>query len=122
MANSDVRLALFSGTNFTGRRILFRRGGVAIRDARALRFNGELSSFRLQNIVDSQEVTLVLWSRTNFRGVRRVFRGSISVANLGNYDNRMSSLVLVGRRLTNAQINNIQNTNIPPRDILVVRQ
>lgn len=30
MVNRDVRLVLFSGINFTGSRIVFRRGGVAV--------------------------------------------------------------------------------------------
>lgn len=124
MANSDVRLTLWSGINFTGRRIRFRRGGVAVRDLGAFRFNNVLSSFRLRNVVQSSEVTLVLFSRTNFQGSFRVFRGSQNVANLGNFNfnNVTSSLILVGRNLTNAQINQIQSTGRPPQDILIVRQ
>ncbi|MDG0872173.1 hypothetical protein L5D93_06520 [Paenibacillus thiaminolyticus] len=75
MANRDVRLAIFSGINFTGRRIVFRRGGVAVRDLGAFRFNNVLSSFRLRNVVNAREVTLVLFSRINFQGSFRVFRG-----------------------------------------------
>ncbi|WP_332107903.1 hypothetical protein [Paenibacillus sp. URB8-2] len=124
MANSDVRLALWSGTNFTGRRILFRRGGVAVRDLGAFRFDNVLSSFRLRNVVERSQVTLVLFSRINFQGSFRVFRGSQSVANLGNlnFNNVTSSLVLVGRNLTNSEIGLIQSTGIPPRDILIIRQ
>jgi hypothetical protein len=122
LANRDVRLALFEDTNFSGRRILLTRGGIVIRDARAFDFNGALSSFRLRNVVDSNEITLVLFSRTNFRGARRVFRGNTTVSDLGDYDNRMSSLILVGRRLTDAQINTIRDTGRPPRDVLQVRQ
>ncbi|GIP53619.1 MULTISPECIES: hypothetical protein [Paenibacillus] len=124
MANSDVRLALWSGTNFTGRRILFRRGGVAVRDLGAFRFNNALSSFRLRNNVQSSQVTLVLFSGTNFQGSFRVFRGSQNVANLGNFNfnNVTSSFILVGRNLTNSEIAEIQSTGRPPRDILVIRQ
>ncbi|WP_217594523.1 hypothetical protein [Cohnella sp. GbtcB17] len=124
MANRNVRLALWSGTNFTGRRIVFRRGGVAVRDLGAFRFNNILSSFRLSNVAQSAQVTLVLFSQTNFRGSFRVFRGSQSVANLGsfNFNNVTSSLVLVGRRLTNEEIARIQSTGTPPRDVLVIRQ
>lgn len=122
MANSDVRLALWSGTNFSGRRILFRRGGVAVRDLGAFRFNNALSSFRLRNIVQSSQVTLVLFSGTNFQGSFRVFRGSQNVANLGNFNNVTSSFILVGRNLTNSEIAQIQNTARPPRDILIIRQ
>ncbi|WP_082061568.1 hypothetical protein [Paenibacillus sp. E194] len=124
MANRDVRLALWSGTNFTGRRILFRRGGVAVRDLGAFRFDNVLSSFRLRNVVQRNEVTLVLFSRINFQGSFRVFRGSQNVANLGNFNfnNVTSSFVLVGRNLTNTEISRIQSTGVPPRDILIIRQ
>lgn len=124
MANRDVRLALWSRINFAGRRILFRRGGVAVRDLGAFRFNNALSSFRLRNVVQSSRVTLVLFSGTNFQGSFRVFRGSQNVANLGNlnFNNAASSLILVGRNLTNMEIARIQNTRTPPRDILVIRQ
>ncbi len=122
MANSDVRLALWSGTNFSGRRILFRRGGVAVRDLGAFRFNNALSSFRLRNVVQSSQVTLVLFSGINFQGSFRVFRGSQNVSNLGNFNNVTSSFILVGRNLTNSEISQIQNTGTPPRDILIIRQ
>lgn len=124
MANRDVRLALWSNTGFSGRRILLRRGGVAIRDLGAFRFNNALSSFRLRNLVQRDRVTLVLFSQRNFQGSFRIFRGSQNVANLGNLDfnNTASSLILVGRNLTNAQINRIRNTGAAPRDILIVRQ
>lgn len=124
MANRDVRLAIFSGINFTGRRIVFRRGGVAVRDLGAFRFNNVLSSFRLRNVVNANEVTLVLFSRINFQGSFRVFRGSQNIANLGrfNFNNVTSSFILVGRRLTDSEINNIQRTGNPPRDILIIRQ
>ncbi|MCU6339617.1 hypothetical protein KW823_24185, partial [Enterobacter quasiroggenkampii] len=112
MANKDLRLALWSGINFTGRRILFRRGGVAVRDLGAFRFDNVLSSFRLRNVVQRNEVTLVLFSRINFQGAFRVFRGSQNVANLGNFNfnNVTSSFILVGRNLTNAEIAQIQST------------
>lgn len=124
LANCDVRLALWSGTNFSARRILFRRGGVAVRDLGAFRFNNILSSFRLRNIVRRSQVTFVLFSGTNFQGSFRVFRGSQNVANLGNFNfnNVTSSLILVGRRLTNSEISQIQMTRNPPRDILTIRQ
>lgn len=124
MANSDVRLSLWSGNNFSGRRILFRRGGVAVRDLGAFRFDNALSSFRLRNVVQSTQVTLVLFSGINFQGSFRVFRGSQNVANLGNFNfnNVTSSLILVGRNLTNTEISQIQSTGRPPRDILIIRQ
>ncbi|MDT3424860.1 hypothetical protein J2Z22_000372 [Paenibacillus forsythiae] len=124
MANRDVRLTLWSGTNFTGRRIHFRRGGVAVRDLGAFRFDNVLSSFRLRNVVQSSQVTLVLFSRINFQGSFRVFRGSQSVANLGNFNfnNVTSSFILVGRNLTDVEIALIRSTGRPPRDILIIRQ
>ncbi|AWV34503.1 hypothetical protein D3C75_368700 [compost metagenome] len=124
MANSDIRLTLWSGTNFTNRRIRFRRGGVAVRDLGAFRFNNVLSSFRLRNVVESSQVTLVLFSRINFQGSFRVFRGSQNVANLNNFNfnNVTSSLILVGRILTSSEISQIQSTGRAPRDVLVIRQ
>ncbi len=124
MANSDVRLALWSGNNFSVRRILLRRGGVAIRDLGAFRFNNALSSFRLRNVVQSSQVTLVLFSRLNFQGSFRVFRGSQNVANLSNFNfnNVTSSLILVGRNLTDTEISQIQSSGRPPQDVLIIRQ
>lgn len=124
MANRDVRLVLWSDANFSGRRIVFRRGGVAIRDLRAFQYNDVLSSFRLTNLVQRSQVTLVLFRDINFQGPFRVFRGSQSVANLTNFNfnDQTSSLILVGRRLTNFQINRIRNTGVAPRDILIIRQ
>ena len=124
MANRDVRLTLWSNTFFSGRRILLRRGGVAVRDLGAFRFDNVLSSFRLRNVVQSSQVTLVLFSRINFQGSFRVFRGSQNVANLGTlgFDNVTSSLILVGRILTDNEITQIQNTGRPPQDILIIRQ
>ncbi|OXM85822.1 hypothetical protein CF651_11330 [Paenibacillus rigui] len=122
MANKDVRLQLFSGNNFTNRRILFRHGGVAIRDLGAFRFDNLLSSLRLRNASTTDSVTLVLFSRIKFQGSIRVFRGSQTVSNLGSFNNLTSSLILVGRNLTNSQIQQIQRTGIPPRDILAIRQ
>jgi hypothetical protein len=124
LANRDVRLVLWSLNNFSGRRILIRRGGVAARDLGAFRFDNQLSSFRLRNVVNASEVTLVLFSRTNFRGTFRVFRGSQSIANLSNnnFNNVTSSFILVGRILTDTQINQIRSTRIPPNDIVIIRQ
>lgn len=122
MANTDVRLQLFSGFNFTNRRIVLRRGGVAVRDMGAFRFNNVLSSFRLRNVSLTDSVTLVLFSRVNFQGAVRVFRGAQSVSNLGLFNNATSSMVLVGRNLTDAEIRAIRLTGNPPRDVLVIRQ
>ena len=121
MANRDVRLALFQDNNFSGRRILFRRGGVAVRDVNALQFNDQLSSFRLRNTLNGRDVTLILFADTNYRGEFRVYRGNTNVASLGNFNDKMSSFIVVGRRLTDAQIIRIRNTRIPPTDLLRIR-
>ncbi len=122
MANRDVRLQLFEDSGFSDRRIVFARGGIAVRDMRAFRFDNELGSFRLRNVADSREVTLILFADTNFRGDFRVFRGNTNVSDLGNFDDRMSSFIVVGRRLSNSEINQIRNTRRPPNDIVQVRQ
>ena len=110
MANGNLRLALWSGVGFTGRRILFQRRGVAIRDLRAFRFNDQLSSFRVANLTTPAQVTLVLFRDINFQGPYRVFRGSRSVADLRTlgFNNQTSSLILVGRRLSDQEIRRIQ--------------
>jgi len=121
MANSDVRLALFSGRDFEGRRILLRRGGVAVRDASAFRFDNQLSSFRLRNTANGSDVTLILFANTNYRGDFRVYRGNTTISDLGNFNNRMSSFIVVGRRLTDAQVQQIRNTRTAPTDVLHIR-
>ncbi|NHN35605.1 hypothetical protein G9U52_38665 [Paenibacillus sp. S3N08] len=121
-SNSDVRLAIFEDNEFRGRRIQFRRGGVAITNMQALRFDQMLSSFRLRNADVSSEVTLVLFSRNNFGGRFRVFRGSQNVASLNDFNNETESLLLVGRNLTLNEINDIHDTGTPPRNVLIIRQ
>lgn len=121
MANSDVRLALFQDNNFSGRRILFRRGGIAVRDAAAFGFNDQLSSFRLRNLANGRDVTLILYSDNNFRGTRRVYRGNTSISSLNGFNDQMSSFIVVGRRLTDAQVNAIRGSSTVPSDILFVR-
>lgn len=119
-------LGLWSGANFTGRRIVFRRGeGVAVRDLRAFAFNNVLSSFYLSNVGDQDEVTLVLFSGINFEGTYRVFRGGQIVRDLAtrSFNNVASSFVLVEERLTNTQISYIQRTGIvPEEDIVYISQ
>ncbi|WP_438349386.1 hypothetical protein ACP8HI_01455 [Paenibacillus sp. FA6] len=120
--NRNLRLSLFSGSNFTGRQILFRHGGVAVRNLGAFQFNNELTSFRLRNSVNPSDVTLVLFSRNNFQGSIRVFRGSQNIANLANFNfnNVTSSFILVSARLSDQNIREIQRTSTPPCDILVI--
>lgn len=123
-SNSNVRLSLFSGANFTGRRILFRHGGVAVRNLGAFRFNNLLTSFRLRNVAIPQNVTLVLFSRNNFQGSFRIFSGSTNVANLSrfNFNNVTSSFILAGTRITESQVREIQRTSVLPCDVLVINQ
>ena len=115
------RLSIWADRNFRDRRIRFRRRGIAIRNMSAFRFNNDLSSFRIRGD-DADNATLVLFSRTAYQGDFRVFRGRRAVANLGNFNNRTSSLIFIGRNLTNQQIREIQNTRRAPRDIVEVRE
>jgi hypothetical protein len=120
----NLRLSLFSGANYTGRVIRFRHAGVAVRNLGAFHFNNELTSFRLRNNVNPLAVTLVLFSRNNFQGSIRVFRGNQNIANLSNlnFNNVTSSFILVGFRMSDHQIREIQRTSIPPCDILVINK
>lgn len=122
-SRNPLRLTLFSGANYTGRQIQFRHGEVAVRNLGAFQFNNELTSFRLRNIVNPHEVTLVLFSRNNFHGNIRVFRGYQNIANLANhnFNNVASSFILVRCRLSDQQIRQIQRTCSPPSDILVIK-
>ncbi|HZG85767.1 hypothetical protein [Paenibacillus sp.] len=122
MANRDVRLSLFEHNDFQGRRIQIRRGGIAIRDARALRFNDMLSSFRLRNVEDDDEVTLILFEHVDYRGETRVYRGNTNVRALNGFNDRMSSLIVVGRELSDREVNRIRNNRRPPRDVVELRQ
>jgi len=114
------RLSIWADRNFGDRRIRFRRRGVAIRNMAVFRFNNDLSSFRIRG-ADADNATLVLFSRTAYQGDFRVFRGRQAVRNLGNFNNRTSSLIFIGRNLTNRQIRRIQDTRRAPRDILEIR-
>ncbi|WP_082062968.1 hypothetical protein [Paenibacillus sp. IHBB 10380] len=124
MANRDLRLSFFSGFNFTGRRINFRRGGVAVRNLGAFRFNNLLSSFRVRSVVNNCSLTLVLFSRNNFQGSFRVFRSNTNVSNLRNlsFNNVTSSFILVSSILTDSQIREIQISGNPPCGVLVINQ
>lgn len=124
MALGNLRLALWSGVNFSGRRILFQRRGVAVRDLRAFRFNDELSSFRVSNLTNPAQVTLVLFRDAGYQGPIRVFRGSQAVADLRRFgfNNQTSSLILVGRRLSDQEIRRIQTSRSAPAGIVTIRQ
>ena len=122
LANRDVRLSLFEHNDFQGRRIRIIRGGIAVRDAGALRFNDMLSSFRLRNVEDDDDVTLILFADTNYRGEHRVFRGNTNVRALNGFNDRMSSFIVVGRRLSNNDIDRIRSNRRPPNDVVELRQ
>jgi len=124
VALGNLRLALWSGVNFSGRRILFQRRGVAVRDLRAFRFNDELSSFRVSNLTSPAQVTLVLFRDAGYQGPIRVFRGSQAVADLRRlgFNNQTSSLILVGRRLSDQEIRRIQTSRSAPAGIVTIRQ
>lgn len=118
-----ARLTLFAARNFGNRRLQIRRHGLAIRNMSAIRFNNDLSSFRLRR-EDASNATLVLFSQANYQGSFRVFRGNAAVANLSNFDfnNRTSSLIFILRNLTDAQIRNIQTNRRAPRGIAEIRR
>ncbi|MBD0379239.1 hypothetical protein [Paenibacillus sedimenti] len=59
-------------------------------DLGAFRFDNVLSSFRLRNVSTTDSVILVLFSRINFQGSIRIFRGAQNVSDLGNFDNLTS--------------------------------
>ncbi|WP_139489939.1 hypothetical protein [Brevibacillus dissolubilis] len=116
----NVRLTLWTGANFTGRRRRFRRRGVAVRNAVAINFNNVLTSFTLRGNTDF--VTLVLFSGTNYQGNVRVFRGRTSVSNLANlgFNNVMSSFILVTRVLSDIEIAAIQLTRRAPAGVVEI--
>ena len=118
-----ARLTLFDGRNFQDRRLQIRRRGLAIRNMSAIRFDNDLSSFRLRRN-NSANVTLVLFSQANYQGAFRVFRGNAAIANLSNFNfnNRTSSLIFILRNLTDAQIRNIQSNARAPRGIAEIRR
>lgn len=120
--NDNLRLSLFAGANYTGRNIVFRNGGVAVKNLGALRFNNLLTSFKVNNTMVPQNVTLVLFSRNNFKGSYRIYTGRTNVANLSttNFNNVTSSFLLVGTRLTESQVLEIQRTGVLPCEVLVI--
>jgi hypothetical protein len=106
-----LSLELFQDANFSGRRIRFRRRGVAVRNMNAFAFNDLLSSFRMSNPNNPGSLTLVLWEDVNYSGRRQVFFGSRSVPFVGPIFNDLtSSFIFVPRRLTSREINRIEAT------------
>lgn len=120
----DLRLQIFSDNNFSGERIVFNSGEVAVRDLRILNFNDVLSSFRLRNRNNSKNVTLVLFEDIDYQGRFIAFRGSQNVSKLTNrnFNDLASSFVLVARNLSNSRIRQIQREARPPGGILEIRR
>jgi hypothetical protein len=120
MIRNMMRLELFADINFSGRRIVFRNGQVAVRDIRAFLFNDQLSSFRVRT--NMRNVTLVLFADVNYQGNFLVFRGPQAVADLRmqNFNDQMSSFVFVRGNLTNADIQSLQRRGRAPQGILEI--
>lgn len=105
-------LSLWSDANFSGRRLRFR-GNLGVRSLVIFNYNDVLSSFEVDG---TNQSTLVLFQDANYQGARRVFRGSIAIANLGDFNDLTSSFVLSRNRLSEAQINRIQNRGRAPEN------
>lgn len=105
------RLALFRNEFYRGRRFVVR-GNVGIRNLE--RSFGEIESLRFFST--NPNATLVLFSERNFRGRIRVFRGNTNIGDLDDIirGEEPESLISSNRRLTRAQIREIQNTGVLP--------
>jgi hypothetical protein len=106
------RLTLWSDANFSGRRLRFR-GNLGVRSLVDFNFNDVLSSF---DFVGTANSTLVLFSDINYQGNRRVFRGPTEVSFLSGFNDVTSSFVMSRRRLSEAEINRIQNRGSAPNN------
>ncbi|MEF3312973.1 peptidase inhibitor family I36 protein [Paenibacillus sp. GYB004] len=109
-------LSLWSDINFSGRRLRFR-GNIGVRSLVVFNYNDVLSSFEVDG---TNQSTLVLFQDANYQGARRVFRGSTAIANLGDFNDLASSFVLSRGRLSDAQINRIQNRGTAPANFAEV--
>ncbi len=119
-----LRLELFQDRDFLGRRILFSRGEIAVRTAAAFQFNDVLTSFRVENSLSNRQVTFVIFEHRDYQGRFHIFRGSQEVQTLldspYNFNDLMSSFILVARRLTNNQVLMIQQNRRAPSGILEI--
>nr|WP_072335354.1 MULTISPECIES: hypothetical protein [unclassified Paenibacillus] len=105
------RLYLYRDENYTGRRFVLR-GNLGVRNLE--RRYDDVESLRFYS--PSANATLVLFTRTNFRGSFRVFRGSVNLRDLDDIigDNDAESLIMSNSRLTLEQIRTIRRTgNLP---------
>lgn len=111
-------LELFQDINFSGRRIAFRNGQVAVRDIRAFQFNDQLSSFRMRG---NANMTLVLFADVNYQGQFLVFRNQ-NVADLRrfNFNDQMSSFIFVRGNVTDTQIRRLQALGRAPMGVLEI--
>lgn len=103
-------LSLWSDANFSGRNLRFR-GNLGVRSLIVFNYNDVLSSLRF---LGTPQSTLVLFQDINYQGNRRVFRGSVNVSFLSNFNDVTSSFIISRRRLSNAEINQIQNRGRAP--------
>ncbi|QGQ94926.1 hypothetical protein EHS13_08555 [Paenibacillus psychroresistens] len=104
-------LTLFADSNFVGRFLRFR-GNLGVRSLSVFNFNDLLSSFRLSGNSSS---TLVLFADDNYQGNRRIFRGPINdVSFLSGFNDVTSSFILSRNRLSNSDIDDIQDEAVAP--------
>ncbi|MNP09037.1 hypothetical protein D3C76_1011270 [compost metagenome] len=105
------RLFLYREENYLGRRFVWR-GNVGIRNLE--RRYDDIESLRFFS--PSSDATLVLFSRTNFRGAFRVFRGTTNISDLDDIirGNDPDSLIISSIRLTLEQIREIRRTGVLP--------
>ncbi|UJF35639.1 peptidase inhibitor family I36 protein [Paenibacillus hexagrammi] len=109
-------LVLWENNNQTGRRLRFR-GNLGVRTLVIFNFNDLLSSFVFTG---NRNSTLVLFRDINYQGPRRVFRGSIEVDSLPDFNDQTSSFIMSRRRLTNAEIDDIQARRVAPENFAEV--
>jgi hypothetical protein len=109
-------LSLWSDADFSGRRLRFR-GNLGVRSLVVFNFNDVLSSFQF---IGRDQSTLVLFQDINYQGNRRVFRGSVDEDFLSNFNDVTSSFIISRNRLSNSDINRIQNRGTAPSNFAEV--
>ncbi|MNJ57920.1 hypothetical protein D3C77_535310 [compost metagenome] len=107
----NPRLSLFREEDYSGRRFIIR-GNVGIRNLD--RSFGDIESLRFFS--PSSNATLVLFSRRNFQGRFRVFRGVTNIADLDDiiFGNDPESIISSNSRLSLEQIRAVRRTGILP--------
>jgi hypothetical protein len=103
-------LTIWADANFSGRVLRFR-GNLGVRSLSVFNFNDVLSSFRFTG---NSRSTLVLFQDDNYQGSRLVFRGPTSVSFLSNFNDTVSSFIISRDRLSNSDINRIQDRGQAP--------